>query len=1260
MHRFLAQLKVRDASARAKEMILRQRYEQALAFATEAHALAVQHLDNHAVEYVLAFHYLAAARFNTKDEKGAIELLESVATDAVAVLSEIPEERQALLNNLAVSYLRGQQPEKAIPLMEKVVADKAKTFGENSLELLGNLHDLAQAFDDAGRFGEAETTIRHLLQILEIEFGAESREYVQTLSNLAACLRHAKKKKGAALVRKRIDKLTGVLEEDRRGERLEREARQAYLEGDFTRAKRLHRGLLARTPTAPLPHVFTSVMGDIFDPLVQYATELDRDGVEAEKNGELGKAIQRYRSVVEIFSVSSDDYGIQRAQALNNLALAHQRAGEFEAARHWFGQAVAFLGPLLFSEKGEPVVANVVALFWAMCDRDAPDPSSDFDAAFARLGEAVRNKGKDYARSLRARFPVHDPDDDPAEDMRKWIEARIVFYLSFGAVEPARALHAHLLDLHELLFARDPGRILEPLLSFVAFCVERGPAPHARALLNRATALSAEALGEVPTMVAETLRWEARFRSANGDNASAEEALLSAREFLAERSVEKAALAAIENDLLVVWLRLGKKGEEMDELLDRAIASSRKNLRFENPQAVQHLASLLSYRKDWDGAEALSRQALAKQKETIGEWDPQYGLTLSNLANLLRMRGRAAEAAPLLRQAVKIRELEFEAQHQLVARSRIRLALALGAMGQWDEAMSEMEQVLQANEVFLQATVAVTSREQLFHALQQERLALDIFISMALRLPEPRRATRLSYEAILRRKGLGAEALAARRLPLLSERYPRQRAALAELDHISSILSEHLVSSRHSVLDLREARARKQQLETELAAAIPEMRFEAVWRSADAGAIRETLEEDCVLLEYAQFRPFNFDGVVTEGDPEIHPPRYLGFAVAKHSEVEMVDLGDAAEIDRGVTDFGKHLAGEASGLRHLAIDDDLEERVAGSAGLEPLQRAGERVRRAVWDPLFPVVSDAKHILVAPDGLLGLLPFDLLPVRGGELLLDAFLISNIGSGRDVIRFADRSSSSPSEPVIFCAPDFDFAESSKPAAAPQRDFVRGVNRLGVTRVSPLPGAKLEGHKIQQLLPGSRIYEGASATESAMRGLRSPLALHIATHGFSASPTDDSDNDEGMFHAGLVFAGANAALLGIPNDASAGDAILTGEEAATLNLMGTELVVLSACRSGLGKTVPGEGVFGLHRAFASAGARCVITSLWKIPDTQTTDLMTCLYQELIRGSSRAAALREAKRHMRTDHPHPFFWGSFLCHGDWREIPQFARLTH
>ena len=808
-----------------------------------------------------------------------------------------------------------------------------------------------------------------------------------------------------------------------------------------------------------------------------------------------------------------------------------------------------------------------------------------------------------------------------------------------------------------LLFAREPARIFHSLLSFIAFCIERGPMEQARSLLNRAMALAVELLEKAPPIVAELLRYEARFRSSISDEVGAEEALLSARDLLAESPNDGGFRESIEDDLLIIWLRHGKKGAEVDDLLDRAIESDTRNLRLEDTAAVQHLADLLSYRRQWQRAEELYRKALEKQKETIGEWDPRYALTLSNLGSLLRMRGRCEEAAPLFRKAAEIRKLEFGEHHQSVVNARLRLALALGGMGQWEEAMTEMEQVVRANELFLQSAAAVTSREQLFRTLSAERLAMDVFISIALHSDDQVRARRVIYEATLRRKGLAAEALAARRLPLLSERYPRQGAALTELDRISSLVSEHLVSSRHSEGDLREARARKRQLEMELAMDIPEMRFESVWRSADADGIRRNLEDHCLLLEYAQFRPFNFEGTVADGAQEFNPPRYLGFVLAKDAEIAMKDLGDAAKIDQLVTDFGRFLAGEAGSLRHFATGADTDERKSPSE-LETVKLAGKRLREAIWDPLCVAASGIKQVLVAPDGLIGLVPFDLLPIHDGQLLLDAFLVSNIGSGRDIIRLSDRSSVVSTEPVIFCAPNFDVMDTRKPAAVPQRDFIRSINRSGITRILPLPGAEREGHEIHQLLPGSRLYSGAFATESAMRNLRSPLVLHIATHGFSMLSKADGEDGETMFNAGLIFAGANVALVDTPNEIVAGDAVLTGEEAGTLNLMGTQLVVLSACRSGLGKAVPGEGVFGLHRAFSSAGARCVITSLWKIPDEQTTDLMKCFYQALRRGYSRASALREAKRCMRAIHPHPFFWGSFICHGDWREIPALCVL--
>ena len=111
---------------------------------------------------------------------------------------------------------------------------------------------------------------------------------------------------------------------------------------------------------------------------------------------------------------------------------------------------------------------------------------------------------------------------------------------------------------------------------------------------------------------------------------------------------------------------------------------------------------------------------------------------------------------------------------------------------------------------------------------------------------------------------------------------------------------------------------------------------------------------------------------------------------------------------------------------------------------------------------------------------------------------------------------------------------------------------------------------------------------------------------------------------------------------------DAILNAEDIAGLDLVDTELVVLSACETALGTNQVGEGVYGLQRAFMVAGGRTLVMSLWKVPDTETQKLMANFYQRIKAGEERAEALYKAKLAMKEDYPDPFFWGAFICQGD------------
>ena len=105
--------------------------------------------------------------------------------------------------------------------------------------------------------------------------------------------------------------------------------------------------------------------------------------------------------------------------------------------------------------------------------------------------------------------------------------------------------------------------------------------------------------------------------------------------------------------------------------------------------------------------------------------------------------------------------------------------------------------------------------------------------------------------------------------------------------------------------------------------------------------------------------------------------------------------------------------------------------------------------------------------------------------------------------------------------------------------------------------------------------------------------------------------------------------------------------------LDLVATELAVLSACETGLGKIQVGEGVFGLRRAFMLAGAKTLVMSLWKVPDRQTQELMVHFYRQILQGQPRAEALREAQRALQAQYPHPYYWGAFICLGDPSPLP-------
>lgn len=310
---------------------------------------------------------------------------------------------------------------------------------------------------------------------------------------------------------------------------------------------------------------------------------------------------------------------------------------------------------------------------------------------------------------------------------------------------------------------------------------------------------------------------------------------------------------------------------------------------------------------------------------------------------------------------------------------------------------------------------------------------------------------------------------------------------------------------------------------------------------------------------------------------------------------------------------------------------------------------------AFWLPLQKYLGKATKIYFSPDGVYQQVNlYTLLNPVTKKYLIDEANISLVTNTKDILQA--RSGSDTRNAVIFSYPDYGSAPAE--SEAPLR-------WTGFPVLDELPGTKTEADSIKRILSDNRWkikeYMRKDASEEELKKINRPEILHIATHGFFLKDVKDTTGkiygiqteiakQNPLLRSGVILAGAAAVANNPENFSDKEDGILTAYEAAGLDLSGTQLVVLSACETGLGEILNGQGVYGLQRSFMLAGAKSVIMSLWKVSDNSTRELMTSFYSEWLKDptGSKQQALREAQLKLRETYKHPFFWGAFVMVGD------------
>jgi len=287
-----------------------------------------------------------------------------------------------------------------------------------------------------------------------------------------------------------------------------------------------------------------------------------------------------------------------------------------------------------------------------------------------------------------------------------------------------------------------------------------------------------------------------------------------------------------------------------------------------------------------------------------------------------------------------------------------------------------------------------------------------------------------------------------------------------------------------------------------------------------------------------------------------------------------------------------------------------------------------------WQPIDELLGNSSKSFLSLDGVYNQLSINSLSIDQSTFVGDKRSYTIIPSLREVSGASINQQVKVKKAVLYGNPDYQS-----------------------TKIDPLPGTGDEVAAISQLLKTSGystvIKTGEGASEENFVEQSKVGIVHVATHGFFvADPNNEQTsvfsiplynvNENVLLRSGLLFAGAGNTsgekLAGTANG------VLTSYDVINLDMANSDIVILSACETGLGDVMAGEGVFGLQRAFQIAGAKAVIMSLWKVDDKATKQLMVSFYKNWLLSGNLDQAFSKAQNEVRRQYSHPYYWGSFV----------------
>ncbi|WP_420575619.1 CHAT domain-containing protein [Ekhidna sp.] len=649
------------------------------------------------------------------------------------------------------------------------------------------------------------------------------------------------------------------------------------------------------------------------------------------------------------------------------------------------------------------------------------------------------------------------------------------------------------------------------------------------------------------------------------------------------------------NNLGTIYKRQGEieKAEECFRESSQGFLDLFGSMNPDYASSLSNLASIFKEKGELGKSLDLYMKVLDMDKVIYGTEHANYATSLNNVALLYLQFGNFSLAGKLLLEAKRIRAKTLGNYHPLYIKAVNDLGLYYMIIEDYQSAMESFDHALAAEIKHMQDIFPVLTDKQRKLYFDETRYNIERFCSLAFKgenIYSEYAENALNH--FLNTRGILFYASEKMRRLIqnsgdnkIKQDYNTWREKKYSLAQAYLLTEEDRLKQGISITHLEEECA---QLEKDLARKFKVFADQERATYHHWAEISNSLGDSSAMVDIIQYRNYKVEVVDEKIDQAFEDEsHYVAFIIKDDSTFIPVRL-DVSQFDKGFATYRNSLK--------FGVKDKL------SYGV-------------FWQPIDEQLADINKIYISPDGIFHKLnPVVFYDERSDKYMADEYDMINITSGKDLLYREDQKLLTKAK--IFGNPDF--------------------SRIEGYSLKQLPGAEREASDISEILDVRRweteTFYFAEATEDKIKSFSNPGIIHIATHGYFI---EDPNFTDPLHSSGLFLS---------KSENSENDGLLSAYEAMNLVLDETNLVVLAACETGLGKVQNGEGVFGLQRSFLVAGSRNVLLSLVKINDEAARNFMNLFYKQLLIVKDPQQAFFNARAEFRKMDNNPYNWGAYI----------------